>query len=165
MKIEAGKYYRMRDGNKAYVAGVVKDEFNTKYPVSGYRHMKKEDEWISVGWKIDGNYFNDEPNDKDIIAEWDEPNDKDIIAEWDEPKEFHPLKEFVGTLDKDSCKEMKEAIRPTNGPESDDIYCITYKDTLPEENYQRLRAQIEEFWPKNKPRPILLEGGLAVVKL
>ena len=153
MKIEAGKYYRMRDGNKAYVAGVVKDEFNTKYPVSGYRHMKKEDEWISVGWKIDGNYFNDEPNDKDIIAEWDEP------------KEFHPLKEFVGTLDKDSCKEMKEAIRPTNGPESDDIYCITYKDTLPEENYQRLRAQIEEFWPKNKPRPILLEGGLAVVKL
>lgn len=65
MKIEAGKYYKMRNGEKAYVAGVNPD--NSKimccvgWDVSG-----------NQSWTIDGRFSLAETCDFDIIEEWRE---------------------------------------------------------------------------------------------
>jgi len=48
--------------------------------------------------------------------------------------------------------------------DSEHAYFITSKERLSEEQYQRVKAQIDEHWPKNLPRPILLEA-CEVVKL
>jgi hypothetical protein len=48
--------------------------------------------------------------------------------------------------------------------DSEHAYFITSKERLTDEQYQRVRQQIDEHWPKNLPRPILLEA-CEVVKL
>lgn len=48
--------------------------------------------------------------------------------------------------------------------DSDHAYFITSKERLTQEQFDRVRAQIDECWPKNLPRPILLEA-CEVVKL
>jgi len=54
--------------------------------------------------------------------------------------------------------------KPPFAQESPNAYFITCKETLSEEQYQRVKAQIDEHWPRNLPRPILLEQ-CQVVKL
>lgn len=46
----------------------------------------------------------------------------------------------------------------------DNVYFIITKEFLPDESYQRLKSQIDDTWPKDKRRPILLEN-CSVVKL
>ena len=45
-------------------------------------------------------------------------------------------------------------------------FLITPRDIiLTNEQYKRLKRQISRQWPKDEPKPILLEGGITVVKL
>jgi hypothetical protein len=75
MKLEANKYYRTRDGRKAYVAAIALEEIGTSYPVVG---------WIKTGfftWEIDG--CAGCGKEYDLIAEWtDEPEKKDAGAQY-----------------------------------------------------------------------------------
>jgi hypothetical protein len=48
--------------------------------------------------------------------------------------------------------------------DDENVYFITTKEYLPTDTYERLKARIDETWPKDKRRPILLEN-CSVVKL
>lgn len=58
---------------------------------------------------------------------------------------------------------LSEALE-TPRMDSEHAYFIISKERLTEWQYQRMKAQIDEHWPKNLPRPILLEA-CEVVKL
>jgi hypothetical protein len=71
LKIEAGKYYKTRDGRKAFVAAVAINPFGTTpvYPVWGF--IGNDDYY----WAESGEYYfrDRDPNPLDIISEWKEP--------------------------------------------------------------------------------------------
>jgi hypothetical protein len=48
-------------------------------------------------------------------------------------------------------------------PEEEEVYFLTTNTALSDEQYARVKEQIDEAWPKTKTRPILLEG-LTIVK-
>lgn len=68
IKLEAGKYYRTRDGRKAFVSG--KNPFSdTQCCICGFIEG-----YGSTSWTIDGNYYSDKSDVAyDLIAEWKEP--------------------------------------------------------------------------------------------
>lgn len=41
-------------------------------------------------------------------------------------------------------------------------YFIISKEPLSEIQYMRIKQQINDTWPKDQPRPILLEGDITV---
>lgn len=47
---------------------------------------------------------------------------------------------------------------------NNEIIFLCTDSILGEEEFQRLKHHINECWPKNGGRPILLEGGLKPVK-
>lgn len=67
MKLEAGKYYKTRDGRKAYVGYVREDD--CQYPAVGHMDGGGVDCWLARGGYVDkgGTHFND------LIEEWVEP--------------------------------------------------------------------------------------------
>ena len=72
MKIEAGRFYRTRDGRKAYVAAIG-NPLNAKdlYPAIGFMEGEHglEGTWTTCGRYMDKR----EDHDSDLIAEWREP--------------------------------------------------------------------------------------------
>ncbi|MBP2564514.1 hypothetical protein J2766_001073 [Agrobacterium tumefaciens] len=69
LTLEAGRYYRTRDGRKAYVAGFnpFSKEEDRANAVSG---------WIEDGnclWCRSGQYWKNKTSDFDLVAEWVEP--------------------------------------------------------------------------------------------
>lgn len=71
--VEFGKYYRTREGHKAYVAA-------TLPPFQGVDRIYQSLGWIDgfrsvFAWTVDGKYaLNDDEQDAyDLIAEWSEP--------------------------------------------------------------------------------------------
>ena len=75
MKIEAGKYYRTRDGRKAYVSAVILENpfgsprFECDYPCRGFI----EDSGYS-SWQLNGKWAHENNDSTDLVAEWsDEP--------------------------------------------------------------------------------------------
>lgn len=74
LTLEAGKYYRTRNGKKAFVGYVMADNpFNAAkpmYPASGWI----EEEEFPQCWNLDGSLHSaDEEHKKDLVAEWVEP--------------------------------------------------------------------------------------------
>jgi hypothetical protein len=70
MKIEAGKYYRTRDGRKAFVAGFS--------PFASVIELCRATGFIdgdgSVrGWSTDGRYWSEFGGELDLVEEWREP--------------------------------------------------------------------------------------------
>ena len=85
MKIEAGKYYETRGGEKAYVVGIIPDYF----AYGSHRFMGLVGS-RTFNWEIHGHRYNPlSIDDDDIIAPWTE-------EEW-RPLEGDELKELVGT--------------------------------------------------------------------
>lgn len=74
MQIEAGKYYRLRDGKKAFVSHVMAENpFNKEcnsHPIVGFIEGEGADNWTENG----GYYDEIEVHDRDIVAEWREPS-------------------------------------------------------------------------------------------
>ena len=80
MKIEAGKFYKTRDGKKAFVASFTPpnpfpDGGNTRYPFTGYVQG-----WDMETWTADGISFSDEENITDLVAEWREPASEERVV-------------------------------------------------------------------------------------
>lgn len=73
MKLEAGKYYRTRDGKKAYVGHILPEEIaeGNRYLVRGY--LLKESGWCNESWSIEGWYHPPKVLcSSDLVAEWTE---------------------------------------------------------------------------------------------
>lgn len=69
MKLEAGKFYKMRNGNKAFVVGLSEQAHSFKFIGTSVRG-----DFTDVhAWKEDGGFGNGEKDDRDLIAEWVEP--------------------------------------------------------------------------------------------
>jgi hypothetical protein len=76
MKLEAGKYYRTRDGRKAYVAAIAPEWVATDYPVLGWVDI------ATIRWRADGKEVRNE-SPCDLISEWtDEPEKKEDTARY-----------------------------------------------------------------------------------
>ena len=87
----------------------------------------------------------------------------EFAAEWFEGKGW------VYSWNQEPCNpswymDIPPLLKPPFPQESKEAYFITSKEYLSEESYQRLKNQIDTHWPRNLPRPILLEG-CQVVKL
>lgn len=72
MKIEVGKYYRTRDGRKAYVGYRHPEIAKTKYVLVGHVVADNRSlltfKWLACGqWRVCGE------SDSDLVAEWIEP--------------------------------------------------------------------------------------------
>lgn len=94
MKIEVGKYYRTRGGNKAYIAG--------EYCNGGYgRRFAGQIGELYVPYTIDGG---------DLDTQY-EDSDDDIIAPWqDEPKEIEKLSVSSHAFGYDYTLELKSKL-------------------------------------------------------
>ena len=72
MKLEAGKYYKTRNGLKAYVEFIRQDslfgDYLTKYPAMGFIESYGEQMW-----KTNGEFNTSIENELDLISEWREP--------------------------------------------------------------------------------------------
>lgn len=83
MKIEAGKWYKLRNGDKVFVVYIRTDEAVRNYPVIGYIEGKLG----AWSWCLDGRlYPGEEVSMMDIIEEWKENplkrfSDEELMAE------------------------------------------------------------------------------------
>jgi len=72
MKLEAGKYYKTRNGLKAYVEFIRQDspfgDYLTKYPATGFIENLGEQMW-----KTNGEFSAPFDYELDLISEWREP--------------------------------------------------------------------------------------------
>lgn len=68
MKIEAGKYYKNREGKKIYVAGIC--PWDRIRPVIGWTESVE----IFISWKLDGHWaMSDTQHRYDLVSEWVDP--------------------------------------------------------------------------------------------
>lgn len=70
LKIEAGKFYRTRDGRKARIYRT--DVNNHRHSIHGYITAPDGVECSSC-WYGDGRYFDTWEHSDDLIEEWQEP--------------------------------------------------------------------------------------------
>ena len=72
MKLEAGKYYKTRNGLKAYVEFIRQDspfgDYLTEYPATGFIENLGEQMW-----KTNGEFNTFIESELDLISEWREP--------------------------------------------------------------------------------------------
>lgn len=66
LTIEAGKFYRTREGQKAFVAGIVPG-MKTDWPIMGWIIAGARN--VQVIWHLDGS----DGGKNDLVAEWVEP--------------------------------------------------------------------------------------------
>lgn len=77
MQLQANKYYRTRDGRKAFVAAVC---INGTWPDSDYQAIGWCDE-SPEDWMPDGIWDDHEnPSDRDLVAEWRESPPVDVTV-------------------------------------------------------------------------------------
>jgi len=62
-----------------------------------------------------------------------------------------------------SCSESEELM--TDALTGIYFFIVPKDKILTDEQYKRLKRQINKQWPKGATRPILLEGGMTVTKL
>jgi len=107
MQIEAGKYYRTREGRKAFVEHVLQhNPFGQKshdgFPALGYIEGKRGIE----DWKLDG-HWTEQDNCNDLIAEYIEPPTALELAKY---CKTHVLDFVVSESAHDGLEEMCRAI-------------------------------------------------------
>lgn len=67
MKIEAGKFYRTREGKKARIYAT--DGNGLDSSVHGAILLPRN-QWGLCMWNENGRYFSDEENENDLVSEW-----------------------------------------------------------------------------------------------
>lgn len=70
MKIEAGKWYKMRNGNPAFVGYAIE---GIEWPMQGYRAGMDKSFGATTAWKADGQSSVPAGSYYDLIEEWKEP--------------------------------------------------------------------------------------------
>jgi hypothetical protein len=90
LDLQAGKYYRTRDGRKAFVAAVTSNPFESDSKdharLRGYIDQKRG----AAGWNESGLAFTRNSNTGEIK----EKPDEDLIAPWSEPQEVQLNSEY-----------------------------------------------------------------------
>ena len=110
-KIEVGKYYRTRDGRKAYVSGphpFLSEDSTYKFAgfIDGEAHNRAH------VWTAKGEWLRCKISGKDLIAEWSEPAEPKRIKGW-------------LNIDADNMTRLFDTRREAdNGAFSDRIACI-----------------------------------------
>ena len=138
MKIEAGKYYRTRDGGKAYVAGVFPDEMGFAYPVTGCVFTEDCEKILDMtDWAKDG---------KDL---WN--GDWSLIAEWEESvqNDAESLQRELAKLQRENA-ELRSYYEEREGPIAKQLR-LTEKFEL--KNLRKYKDETEAeqklFWSEN----------------
>ena len=84
MKIEAGKYYRMRNGWKAYIAAIYNGELPQQpepyREVIGWCYDPDSPGLDNLSWCVDGSYIPGSKADIDLIAPWEEPRETVVFS-------------------------------------------------------------------------------------
>lgn len=104
MKIEAGKYYKMRNGGKAFVDHLwgidpFTGEMATDYPVRGFR-----DGLGYTTWNEDGRFNGSDGCGYDLVEEWREPVTKEVTVYLRQDKEH---REIWAAIDCVECGNFK----------------------------------------------------------
>jgi hypothetical protein len=66
MKLEAGKYYKLKDGSKAYILG-------RERLIDKWRGEYCHTQWYPTSWTFDGICLLPNRMELDIVSEWKEP--------------------------------------------------------------------------------------------
>lgn len=106
-KIEAGRWYKMRNGGKAYVAGIVPKELQAKYCVHGFIESRKNgdgDSWMSNGEYKEYKYM----DDYDLISLWEEPNEVKLPEKVENA--FNPTERRINQLI-DFCESLQARVK------------------------------------------------------
>ena len=69
LKLEAGKYYRTRDGRKAFV-GYISPNQPDEHLSKVVGELLCGTDWSPCSWRVNGDYINDESSACNLIAEW-----------------------------------------------------------------------------------------------
>lgn len=77
MKLEVGKFYKTRDGGKAYVAGP-----NPFTDGAGYCWLGAIELFDTVHWTNCGKFISFEESPHDLVAEWIDPSKTVKINGW-----------------------------------------------------------------------------------
>jgi hypothetical protein len=80
VKIEEGKYYRTRDGRKAFIYKIHDNE-SSSHPVHGCYWNGKFTK--SQAWNPGGHYLSSIESSVDLVAEWIEPVRVEVSVAWD----------------------------------------------------------------------------------
>lgn len=73
MKFEIGKYYRTREGRRAYVVAVGHEHARSmEYPIVGYV-FDGEGDAESHAWTLGGQFCTGEEDEVDLVGPWAEP--------------------------------------------------------------------------------------------
>jgi hypothetical protein len=100
MKLEANKYYRCRDGRKAYVAAILPDGLMGNFEAIGVINDHPFS-WMIGGEAVDIGM----ETSKDLISEWtDEPEKKE--AKW-----LYVYRDEIGLMDFSTKEHKKQEIR------------------------------------------------------
>lgn len=74
MRLEANKYYRTRDGRKAFVAAIIPPAPNgttTTYLAHGY--ILSGTDWVTCSWRASGKQFDSRECRSDLVEPWRDP--------------------------------------------------------------------------------------------
>lgn len=103
MKLEAGKYYKTRDGRKAYVAALREDAIPDECAVGWV--LRDSGYWESCWWSANGVF--EAISEFNLIAEWTEPEAK--VERWLYAKYAVIVIEADGTVKKENLYLTAEA--------------------------------------------------------
>lgn len=79
-KIEAGRWYKMRNGEKAWINSIVQDRY---YPFLGA--MLNKGQQIPMRWASANHYYSGGESCYDLISLWQEPNEVKLPEKMREP--------------------------------------------------------------------------------
>lgn len=107
MKIEAGKYYRTRGGDKVFVGGFVlpspaRATHSSPYPVRGYIGSGDEECWTADGFYRQTK----DPSFQDLVEEWREPRKVEINV-WERGNMLFPAAASAGSYP--NCRLIAKA--------------------------------------------------------
>lgn len=81
MEIRAGKYYKTRNGQKAFISVVTQNPFRSgpdHYPAKGW--VDSDASSILYSWTLSGSRFIGRPSEYDLVEEWRDPVTKELYV-------------------------------------------------------------------------------------
>lgn len=79
MIIEVNKWYRTRDGRRAFVIGRAPDECHRKFPLIGL--VPSEDgAYCLISWTDGGTEYTTDNSCSDLVSEWREPVSREVTV-------------------------------------------------------------------------------------
>lgn len=85
MQIEAGKFYRTRDGKKAYIAHIRNDDVHTSQLAIGFVYGDAN----AMSWQLGGHLAFPREFGDDLVEEWREPAFRKIAIYWMSDGQLH----------------------------------------------------------------------------